>query len=55
MVTHSRAGRVGIVGAGPAGMAAAMSLTQADHEVELLERYPEAEPRGNILNLCHHR
>lgn len=51
MVTRAPAGRVGIVGAGPAGMAAAMSLTQAGHEVELLERYPAAEPRGNILNL----
>lgn len=51
VTTASRPGRVGIVGAGPAGMAAALSLGQAGHEVEILERYPAAEPRGNILNL----
>lgn len=48
---NSQKGKVGIVGAGPAGMAAALSIRQAGHEVTLFERYPAAEPRGNILNL----
>jgi 2-polyprenyl-6-methoxyphenol hydroxylase-like FAD-dependent oxidoreductase len=42
---------VAVIGAGPAGMAAALSLHQAGHEVMLLERYPQARPAGNILNL----
>src|SRR5262245_37503733 len=44
-------GRVAIVGAGPAGMAAALSIGQAGHEVMLFERYPRARPAGNILSL----
>lgn len=44
-------GRVAIIGAGPAGMAAALSIHQAGHKVALLERYREARPAGNILNL----
>ncbi|MDV6279353.1 NAD(P)/FAD-dependent oxidoreductase [Rhodococcus jostii] len=44
-------GRVAIVGAGPAGMAAALSVHQAGHDVVLLERYRQARPAGNILNL----
>lgn len=44
-------GRVAIVGAGPAGMAAALSVLQAGHEVTLFERYPRARPAGNILSL----
>ena len=44
-------GRVAIVGAGPAGMAAALSVHQAGHDVVLFERYREARPAGNILNL----
>ena len=48
MSTH---GRVAVIGAGPAGMAAALSIHQAGHEVLLLERYKEARPAGNILNL----
>jgi 2-polyprenyl-6-methoxyphenol hydroxylase-like FAD-dependent oxidoreductase len=44
-------GRVAVIGAGPAGMAAALSLHQAGHDVVLLERYPRARPAGNILNL----
>jgi 2-polyprenyl-6-methoxyphenol hydroxylase-like FAD-dependent oxidoreductase len=47
----SRTGRVAVVGAGPAGMATALSVHQAGHEVMLLERYPRARPAGNILNL----
>jgi 2-polyprenyl-6-methoxyphenol hydroxylase-like FAD-dependent oxidoreductase len=44
-------GRVAIIGAGPAGMATALSSHQAGHEVALYERYREARPAGNILNL----
>jgi 2-polyprenyl-6-methoxyphenol hydroxylase-like FAD-dependent oxidoreductase len=44
-------GRVAVIGAGPAGMATALSVHQAGHDVVLLERYKEARPAGNILNL----
>ena len=40
-----------MIGAGPAGMATAMSIHQAGHDVMLLERYTQARPAGNILNL----
>lgn len=40
-----------IIGAGPAGMAAALSLHTVGHQPILLERYREARPAGNILNL----
>lgn len=46
-----RTGRVAVLGAGPAGMAAALSLHQAGFAVSLIERYKEARPAGNILNL----
>ena len=45
------AGRVAVIGCGPGGMATALSVHQAGHDVVLLERYPEARPAGNILNL----
>ena len=48
--TH-QLGRVAVIGAGPAGMATALSVHQAGHDVILLERYPQARPAGNILNL----
>jgi 2-polyprenyl-6-methoxyphenol hydroxylase-like FAD-dependent oxidoreductase len=51
MSPATRPGRVAIIGAGPAGMAAALSLHQAGHQVALIERYREARPAGNILNL----
>lgn len=47
----TKPGRVGIIGSGPAGMAAAMSVLQAGHQPTVFERYPATEPRGNILNL----
>ncbi len=47
----ARKGRVAIIGCGPGGMATALSARQAGHEVTLFERYPEARPAGNILNL----
>ena len=40
-----------VLGAGPAGMAAALALHTAGKGVVLLERYGEARPAGNILNL----
>ncbi|RMY96431.1 hypothetical protein D0864_05151 [Hortaea werneckii] len=43
--------KVGIIGAGPAGMAAALALLKAGHNVSVYERYNEARPAGNILNL----
>ena len=47
----ARKGRVVVMGAGPAGMAAALSIAQTEHDVIMLERYPAARPAGNILNL----
>ncbi|WP_216907432.1 FAD-dependent oxidoreductase [Nocardia noduli] len=44
-------GRVAVIGAGPAGMATALSVHQAGHDVVLLERYKRARAAGNILNL----
>lgn len=44
-------GSVAILGAGPAGMATALSVAQAGHDVTVYERYREARPAGNILNL----
>ena len=40
-----------VLGGGPAGMACALALHTAGHEVVILERYREARPAGNILNL----
>lgn len=40
-----------MLGGGPAGMATALSVHQAGHEVVIFERYPEARPAGNVLNL----
>ncbi|WP_328766154.1 FAD-dependent oxidoreductase [Streptomyces sp. NBC_00286] len=50
-VPNNPGGRVAVLGAGPAGMAAALSIAQAGHEVTVYERYREARPAGNILNL----
>ena len=47
---HKR-GRVAVVGAGPAGMAAALSLHQVGHEVLLFERHADPKPLGSGLNL----
>jgi 2-polyprenyl-6-methoxyphenol hydroxylase-like FAD-dependent oxidoreductase len=49
--TDSRPGRVAVIGGGPAGMATALSVHQAGHDVVIFERYAEARPAGNILNL----
>jgi len=51
LMPNSPGGRVAVLGAGPAGMAAALSIAQAGHEVAVYERYREARPAGNILNL----
>ena len=50
MTTPPR-GRVAVLGAGPAGMAAALGAIGAGHDVVVYERYREARPAGNILNL----
>jgi 2-polyprenyl-6-methoxyphenol hydroxylase-like FAD-dependent oxidoreductase len=44
-------GRVAILGGGPAGMATALSVAQAGHDVAIFERYHEARPAGSLLNL----
>jgi 2-polyprenyl-6-methoxyphenol hydroxylase-like FAD-dependent oxidoreductase len=44
-------GRVAVLGAGPAGMAATLGALKAGHDVVVYERYREARPAGNILNL----
>src|SRR3954469_13243604 len=44
-------GRVAVLGAGPAGMAAALGAMKAGHDVVVYEGYGEARPAGNILNL----
>ena len=49
--SSSPRGRVAVLGAGPAGMAAALGALKAGHEVVVYERYREARPAGNILNL----
>src|SRR4051795_10954713 len=46
-----RPGRVAVLGAGPAGMAAALGALKAGHDVVVYERYREARPAGTILNL----
>lgn len=43
--------KIAVLGAGPAGMAAALGLIKAGHDVTVYERYKEARPAGNILNL----
>ena len=42
---------IAVLGCGPAGMAAALALHTVGHEVRIYERYSEARPAGNILNL----
>ena len=42
---------IAVLGGGPAGMATALALIKAGHQVRIYERYPEARPAGNILNL----
>ena len=49
--SSSPRGRVAVLGAGPAGMAAALGALKAGHDVVVYERYREARPAGNILNL----
>ncbi|MFI6810167.1 FAD-dependent oxidoreductase [Streptomyces luteogriseus] len=51
MNTSPHRGRVAVIGGGPAGMATALSVHQAGHDVVLFERYPQARAAGNILNL----
>src|SRR6478752_251280 len=51
MSTTARKPRAAIIGAGPAGLAAALGLHRKGWEVRLYERYPEVKAAGNILNL----
>ena len=51
MTARLRRGRIAVIGAGPAGMSTALSISQAGHDVRLFERYKEPRPAGNILNL----
>jgi 2-polyprenyl-6-methoxyphenol hydroxylase-like FAD-dependent oxidoreductase len=43
--------KIAIVGAGPAGLAAALFLSRAGHGVEILERFERAAPVGSALML----
>ncbi|KAA0962490.1 FAD-dependent monooxygenase [Microbacterium sp. ANT_H45B] len=51
MTKMSMKPRAAIIGAGPAGLAAAIGLGQRGWDVQLYERYPEVKAAGNILNL----
>jgi 2-polyprenyl-6-methoxyphenol hydroxylase-like FAD-dependent oxidoreductase len=44
-------GRIGIVGAGPGGMATALAALRVGFDVSLFERASEIKAAGNILNL----
>lgn len=44
-------GKVAIIGAGPAGLAAALGLHKVGYDVSLYERYDQIKAAGNILNL----
>jgi len=50
-MTTQRRGRIAIIGAGPAGMAAALAAYRLGFDPKIYERYPEIRPAGNILNL----
>jgi len=41
--------QIGIAGAGPAGLSAALFLARSDHQVEILERYDRPAPVGSGL------
>ena len=45
------AGRVAIVGAGPAGLATALALRATGFEVSLFEQHGEVRASGNVINL----
>lgn len=51
MTDMTQADPIVVLGGGPAGMACALGLHAVDQPVVILERYPEARPAGNILNL----
>ena len=40
---------IGIVGAGPAGLAAALFLARSGHDVEIVERFEKPAPLGSGL------
>ncbi|MGY5807680.1 FAD-dependent oxidoreductase [Rhizobium sp. LEGMi198b] len=43
--------KIAIVGAGPAGLAAALFLSRADHTTEIIERFDSPSPVGSALML----
>ena len=45
---------IAVLGAGPAGMAVALGLLKAGHQVTIYERYSHARPAGSLLNLWPH-
>lgn len=49
--SKTRDTKIAVLGGGPAGMATALALLKAGHNVTVYERYKEARPAGNILNL----
>jgi 6-hydroxynicotinate 3-monooxygenase len=51
MTSMSHKPKAAIIGAGPAGLSAALGLSQRGWDVKLYERYPEVKAAGNILNL----
>lgn len=51
MTAQNQKNPIAVLGAGPAGMAAALGLIKTGHDVTLYERYPQARAAGNILNL----
>jgi 2-polyprenyl-6-methoxyphenol hydroxylase-like FAD-dependent oxidoreductase len=51
MNDHHHHHPIAVLGAGPAGMASALALLKAGHDVVIYERHRQARPAGNILNL----
>src|SRR3954447_20054124 len=51
MTLPSPRGRVAVLGAGPAGMAAALGAIRAGHDVAGYERHREARPGGKTLTV----
>ncbi len=48
---NTSSGRIAVIGAGPAGLAAALALGQKGFAVTLYERHSEIRSSGNVVNL----